>query len=399
MEISSLPKTVGEGEENELEVGRRRRGPLQSNGKRYYLGSNALSFRREGDIEIQSPFNNEGLIQDFDLMEKIWDHCLRGSLGVETKEHPILLAESTFNTKAIREQTAEIMFEKFETPALFIAKDAVLTCFANGKSSGLVLDSGGSSTRATPVHDGYVLHKAMIKTRVGGEFLTEHYAKSLESKQVAIRPHYLIQSKKEIRIGEFEVILKDLPHVHESYKQFEARQIIRDVKESIFRVSDFAFDPEANANIPAISYELPDGNTIEVGTDRFYFPELLFNPSLLNKNSEILPESECLPIQNMIADSIAKCDQDIRKELFSTIITTGGNTIFPQFADRLFKELAEKTPQMYKCKIYASTPSDRKNGVWTGGSILASLGPFQQMWIGKQEFEEHGKSIVDRKCP
>jgi len=103
----------------------------------------------------------------------------------------------------------------------------------------------------------------------------------------------------------------------------------------------------------------------------------------------------------MIYNSIAKCDPDIRRELFNSIIVTGGNTLLPQFAERLHKELMEKSPpQMYKVKILATNSSaERKFSVWIEGSILASLGTFQQMWMSKQEYEEYGRSMVERKCP
>lgn len=66
--------------------------------------------------------------------------------------------------------------------------------------------------------------------------------------------------------------------------------------------------------------------------------------------------------------------------------------------ERLHKELTELAPQRFKI-VATSFPSEKKYGVWIGGSILGSLGSFHQIWISKSEFEEHGASIVERKCP
>ena len=70
--------------------------------------------------------------------------------------------------------------------------------------------------------------------------------------------------------------------------------------------------------------------------------------------------------------------------------------IFAGIADRLMKELGYIAPSSVKVKVIA--PPERKYSVWIGGSILASLSTFQQMWISKQEYDEMGASIVHRKC-
>ena len=91
-----------------------------------------------------------------------------------------------------------------------------------------------------------------------------------------------------------------------------------------------------------------------------------------------------------------KCDVDIRKDLYSNIVLSGGTTMFPGIAERLTKELTALAPAAMKIKVVA--PPERKYSVWIGGSILASLSTFQQMWISKAEYDESGPSIVHRKC-
>ncbi|RHN38705.1 putative Actin family [Medicago truncatula] len=97
----------------------------------------------------------------------------------------MLLAEPSSNAQQQRERAAELMFEKYKAPALFLAKNAVLTSFASGRATSLVVDCGGGSTTVAPVHDGYVLQKAVVASPIGGEFLTDCLMKSLESKGIA----------------------------------------------------------------------------------------------------------------------------------------------------------------------------------------------------------------------
>ncbi|KAH1135940.1 hypothetical protein GYH30_013574 [Glycine max] len=112
-------------------------------------------------MEVLSPLKN-GVVVDWNIVDNIWDHALRECLLVDPKERPMLLAEPCSNTQEQREfcqQAAELMFEKYKVPALFLAKNAVLTSFASGCATSLVIDSGGGSTTDVPVLDGYVLQK------------------------------------------------------------------------------------------------------------------------------------------------------------------------------------------------------------------------------------------------
>mmetsp|Transcript_49981 Transcript_49981/g.159955 ORF Transcript_49981/g.159955 Transcript_49981/m.159955 type:complete len:103 (+) Transcript_49981:291-599(+) len=102
----------------------------------------------------------------------------------------------------------------------------------------------------------------------------------------------------------------------------------------------------------------------------------------------------------MSMESVNKCDVDVRKELYSGILLTGGNTIFPNVKERLERELAEQAPGGARVKVITSTSSaERRYSAWIGGSILASLGSFQQMWMSKAEYEEHGAALIHRKSP
>jgi len=136
------------------------------------------------------------------------------------------------------------------------------------------------------------------------------------------------------------------------------------------------------------TYELPDGQVLTIGSERFKCPEVLFNPSIIGR--------EAVGIHDTCFNSIMRCDLDIRKDLYMNIVLSGGTTMFPGIADRMSKELTALAPSSMKIKVVA--PPERKYSVWIGGSILASLSTFQQMWISKAEYDESGPSIVHRKC-
>jgi len=136
------------------------------------------------------------------------------------------------------------------------------------------------------------------------------------------------------------------------------------------------------------SYELPDGNVITVGNERFRCPEALFETTYIGMDSP--------GIGYITNRSIKKCDIDIRKDLYSNVVLSGGNTMYEGIAKRLKKELTNLAPPSMEIKVIP--PPERKYSAWIGGSILASLSTFQQMCMSKEEYEESGSGIVHRKC-
>ncbi|EEE68011.1 hypothetical protein OsJ_25972 [Oryza sativa Japonica Group] len=363
--------------------------------RKLYVGQE-LEFRRD-HMEVISPMK-DGTVTDWDIVDNIWNHAFRQRLLINPEEHPMLIAEPSTNTGQQREKAAELMFEKYKVPALFLAKNAVLTSFASGRATSLVVDSGGGSTVVAAVHDGYVLQKSVATSPIGGEFLTDCMMKSLESKGVVIRPRYSFK-KKEVGPGEYKVVDLDLPNTTESYKLYCMRAIASDIKESVCRVPDTAFDEVAYANVPTTSYELPDGQLVGH----------LMNPTSLNCHGHLhtIPGVDGFAdsmsvrgLPRMVIDSVNRCDVDIRKELLSSILLSGGSSSILQLKERLEKEVLEESSGNTRVKVLASGNSvERRFSVWIGGSILASLGSFQQMWFSKAEYEEHGVSYIQRKCP
>ncbi|WMV26727.1 hypothetical protein MTR67_020112 [Solanum verrucosum] len=166
--------------------------------------------------------------------------------------------------------------------------------------------------------------------------------------------------------------------------------IFRDMKETIAYVAlDYEQEIEkANFFSKSIEkgYKLPDGEVVNIGAETFRCPEVLFQPSLV--------EMEATGIHDKAYNSIMRCDDDIRKDLFANIVLSGGSTMFPGIAERMRKEITALAPSHTKIKVIA--PPERKYSTWIGGSVLASLSTFQKMCIVKAEYDEMGPSIINR---
>jgi actin-related protein len=100
---------------------------------------------------------------NFDVLEELLDKSLTKNLMLNAKDTPLILTENSIHNKECRLKLTEFLFDKLEFPAVFICKDSVLTSFACGRSTALVLDSGNKFTTATPVHDGYALQKCIVR--------------------------------------------------------------------------------------------------------------------------------------------------------------------------------------------------------------------------------------------
>jgi len=320
-----------------------------------FVGSKAEELR--GILKLNYP-SRTGVINDWKDMQHIWQYTYN-ELGATPDQHPVLLTEAPLNPKSNRGKAAEIFFETFHVPALCVQVQAVLSLYSSGRTTGVVLDSGDGVTNAVPAYEGFVMPHAVQRIDVAGRDVTEY----------------------------LRLLLRKSGHNFSTSAELE---VVRDIKEKICYVafsSDKTEKEDTEDLEPEVPYKLPDGNVIQIGSEKIRAPEVLFNPALIGL--EYVGMHQCL------LNAISKCDIDIRRTMFTDIILAGGSTMFDGLGDRLLNEARKLAPRDTKIKIWA--PPQRMVSTWVGGSILASLAAFKKMWVSRKEYEEGGKYAIFRK--
>lgn len=329
--------------------------------KNLYVGDEAM--QKRGILNLAYPISF-GIVENWDNMEKVWNHTFYNELRVTPEEtQGVLLTEAPRNPDSNRERMVQIMFETFSFPNVYIALQAVMSLYSAGRTTGLVCDSGDGVTHTIPVYEGYSIKHAIEKMQIAGRELTRWMQKLL------------------------------LQNSGENFTSTAEMEIVKEIKETTCYVAQDWEEELAAASKSTettTNYTLPDKRVIKVCfMERAGCPELLFQPNMNGLSCKSMPE--------LCWASVQASDIDLRKDFLENVILSGGTTMYTGLADRLKSEITKLAPAGANVKVIAS--ADRKYAVWKGASTLASLSTFSSLWITKEDYEESGAEIIKRKCP
>lgn len=321
-------------------------------------------------------------------------------------------ADKSLNTKQ-RIQMTELFMESLDASAMFVAPAPMLAAFSHGRQTCMVVDVGAGGCRATPVIDGLLLKHAQRRNGRGGDWLANVQWQALLEEDITPTPRYLFRNEKaKPKVPFHRWGMQDLMYEFRSSEHVSMPKWRMDLSTPFVYENNGSDDEDAmqvEESEPS-TYELPDGTIVDlstrVGKDLCRLPELLFtdNVPFVNEQDEVQYSSSTLcnsPMHKLVHESLtAVGDADARKELCGNIVLTGGSSLLPNMEQRLSYELSTVVPSTYKCRVLASRTSvERSCASWIGGSIVTSLGSFQQLWLSKKEYQEYGANLAIQRFP
>lgn len=322
--------------------------------KRNYIGDEAIT--KKGILKLTYPVEN-GNVKDWEAMKTIWSHSFFNEIRQDPKESAVLITDAEKDPKINKEKIAEIFFEEFKVPAMYMTNPGILSLYANGMTTGVAVDCGDCLTLCVPSDQGMSDSKAMSKKYFGGRILT----------------YYLVELLNE----------------HDNIFQTGGEQYnVKSIKEQACFV---ALDSNnvAKEGLDYL-YTLPDGSQVTLSNERYMACEALFKPELaVGKVEE--------GMHTFIMNSIKKSDESLHASLLSNVVLAGGTTLFPGLKERLEKELTALAPENMAVSVKA--PENRRYSAWIGGSLISSLSTFNCMWLSQADYKENGAGILASKFP
>lgn len=281
------------------------------------------------------------------------------------------MTEPPLNPRSNRDTAAQILFETFNVPALHTSIQAVLSLYASGRTTGIVLDSGDGVSHAVPVYEGFAMPSSIRRIDVAGRDVTE-YLQTLLRKSGYV--FHTSAEKEVVRLIKESV----------SYVAHDPRKEERDwmgVKPNESKFAEYVLPDGHRLKVGCFACECREtgADRRQIGPERFRAPEILFDPEIIGL--------EYPGVHQIVVDAINRTDLDLRKSLYSNIVLSGGSTLTKGFGDRLLTELQKLAVKDMRIKIFA--PPERKYSTWIGGSILAGLSTFRKMWVSIDDWHEN----------
>ncbi len=324
-------------------------------------------------LEVNYPMEN-GMVRNWEDMCHVWDYTFGPEkLDIDPTQCKVLLTEPPMNPKRNREKMIEVMFEKYGFDSVAIAIQAVLTLYAQGLLTGVVVDSGDGVTHICPVYEGFALPHLTRRLDIAGRDVTRYLIKLLFLRGYAFN-----------HTADFETVR--LMKEKLCYVGYDIATEKKLAEETTFLVEP---------------YTLPDGRVIKVGGERFEASEALFQPHLINVEGQGVAE--------LVFNAIQSADMDIRPDLYRHIVLSGGSTMYPGLPSRLEREIKQlylervlkgDVDRLSKFKIRIEDPPRRKDMVFIGGAVLADvMKDRDDYWISKAEYQEQGLSVLNKMGP
>jgi len=260
----------------------------------------------------------------------------------DSSAYPVLLVESAYSSKADREKWAQILFEEYDAPGIFMSRAGVLALYANARVTGISIDVGAGGFTVTPVQEGYPLMGGLRRSPVGGLALDEELLKAARSRGCAVRPRLPAAISRGVAAS-----------LHPSILHWHSLSIARDARESLCRVFEMNFDVIEHANVPIVSYDLPDGTALSIGPERYSVPELLLDPTPLLTGTDSARYEGAMGIGAAFKSAAEACDIESRRDLVSNCVLTGGVSASEGIVERLHRVLNEMSPAGTKVSIFA----------------------------------------------
>lgn len=351
----------------------------------------------------------------------LWHHGYE-SLGLESgHDSSVIMTEKSHSSSSNREKMGEVFFESLKIPSLFIARDAALSMYACGRTTGLVIDCGSSCTSISPVIDGWVESRGLSRSIVGGSYM-DAYAMSLLSeahqpkkggKIATLTPQLLLNMGSNTQGAKSSSSSSSSRQrsVDPSYEAFANLEMAREFKESFMQVSENPL-AKVHEETESDSYQLPDGNTVEFGIEKFQCAELLFDPSKyeFDYSANLDPlgfkytqVSSLVGVPKLASDAVLRCEVDLQLQLLANVVVVGGVSTLQGMPERLQRDIEavlKKNYPLVQVRQISPEPEHRSIAAWLGGSILGSMGgTINELSVTKKEYDEYGANIMDKKFP
>ncbi|KRY72899.1 Actin-like protein 6A, partial [Trichinella pseudospiralis] len=361
--------------------------PMTVSNKRreVFFGSDALDSTNHG-LGMYS-FLENGIIQDYDFFETII-YYMYGQPGFgDSCEHNVFFTEPPWNTHENRKKIAEMMFETFDIPAIYFYKNAALAAFANGRTTGLVVDCGATHTSVIPVREGYCLQKGLISTPFGGDSVSALCAELMEKRQIKVT-----LPKEEV---DKPFISKDFV---EGLNSFAHWKNVENFKRNVLAIRS-GEQPWCDVeNTEKVDFDFLGSGTHSFGIERFQLGENMFSFPVSGATSALAVRTG--GIWGSLKTSFGKVPSEWRQSLSNAIIITGGNSSIQGLDDRLLYELNKKKLRSTKLKVCIPPPQFcRSYSAFVGASLITRLDVMENLWLHRRDYEEFGPLLLMHKCP